>query len=404
MSNMTLIVQKLVSTGWNFSMDTTNLSLLIVKLTVLSLKYIDKQKLWEKLFCDSENNHVDWSLIKPDFNAFNDLYFWIPLIEQCYWGNSLADCKNPIIQHIKQSLQLAGVDYDPQSYDLACQLLILHLLQGIPVLYAFEQLTCRKFNKDTHHVATILLSNISNILYKPEEYEVVLQEILHNKNIKIHTEVFQEKLDLLNSQQETIKVLSKQNTQSFLSNGRPRLRDLLEFSTKEKTQLDTKLGTWESYQSYCQLHQFPNILNEVTKQKIYFLVSQTKWQWQEHVAAVVGHHGEMTDKIIQYPVMNPDVDILYFCIQRLNVNGRPPFKELLLFKNKCFINFPLSMFQTMNLTQFLRLFVCIYQNEQVWKELWKMQNVLFSPQVIKDCELFSAQNPFPVEDFMRFFA
>ena len=271
MSNITLIVQKLVSTGWNFSIDTKNISLLIVKLIVLSLKYIDKQRLWNELFKDSENHHVDWSMIKPDFNAFNDLYFWIPMIEQCHWGTLQEKiAKHPIITHMQQSLCDAGIETNDKDHDLACQLLILHLLHGIPVLYAFELLTCRKFNKNTHHMSAVLLANISNILYKPEEYECILQDILHVNHIHIDTTEFQEKLDLLNTQQESIKTIHKQSI-THNNTGRPRLRDLLDFSSEDKLQMDMRLGTWESFVSYCQLHQFPNILNEVTKQRFIFL-------------------------------------------------------------------------------------------------------------------------------------
>jgi hypothetical protein len=403
MSDLTLIAQKLIDVGWNFSMDTSNLSLLVVKLIVLSLKFINKQCLWDKLFNKQENNNVDWSLIKEEYNAFSDFLFWIPLLELCSWKNVPSEMKSHTVMiNMKNALFKAGIDI-ADDYNTACQLLILHLLHGVPVLYAFETLTCRKLNKNTHNIATTLISNISNVFYKPEDFEEILQYILHDNYIEVNTQQLQERISIINTRQETLKVLSKQHTDSVISSGRPRLRDLLEFSTREKIKLDTTLGTWESYTSYCQLHQFPNILNDVVKQKIYFFAAQTSWPWQDHIETLLGHHGELTSKIVQYPVTKPDLDILHFCIQRMNMNGRAPFKELISFKNKCFINFPLSTFSLMNLTQFLRLYVCIYQNITIWKELWKLQHILFSPQVIKDCEIFVAETPFNALEFLNFF-
>jgi hypothetical protein len=402
MTEHTIIVQKLLDTGWHFSMDTSNFSLLIRKLVVLSLKYIDKKKIWDILFPENEVNHVDWSLVKPDFNALSDLFFWLPVIEQCHWNNVAGiEHQHIPIHHMKNSLRKAGLD--TSDYDLACQLLILHLMQGIPVLYAFEMLTCRYYKRNTHQASAILLANLSDILHTPEEYEKCLVKLLHTDFLQINTDIFQKHLDLLREHQNQITTLAAIQNKNSISSGRPRLRDLLEQTDKDKVQMDTRLGTWESFPAFCQLHQFPNILSEIAKQKIYFLASQTRWSWAPHVKTVIGHQGDICEKVAQYPVTKPDLSILHICIQRLNMNGRPPFKELISFKNRCFVNFPLTQFQNMNLNQFLRLYVCIYQNENVWKDLWRMQGILYSPHIIRDCENFVHEQEFNDVEFHKFF-
>ena len=397
----TLIVQKLIDVGWHLSIDTSDLYKLILKLTILSLKYIDKKAIWDCLFPANDSNHVDWTMLKGNYNALEELYFWLPVLEKMTWTDmdKVASKLLPLMQ-MKNSLRKAGLDTG--DYDLACRLLILHLLQGLPVLQAFEMLTCRFFKRNTHQPSAILLANLSDVLHTPAEYEDCLKILLHSDHCTINILIFQEQLDVLESLKTTTRALSKTHLRDSMANGRPRLRDLIQHSQDEKVQMDTKHGTWETYTGFCQLHQFPNILNDVTKQKIYFLAAQCKWDWQQHVHLVLGHKGDLSERVSAYPVTKPDVETLHSCIQRLNMNGRPPFAEMLQFKNKCFVNFPITQYQNMNLTQFLRLFVCIYQNEHIWKDLWRLQGVLFSPQMIKDCDHFVETNPFPGLDFMPF--
>jgi hypothetical protein len=399
--NPALIVQKLVDTGWHLSIDTSDLYKLILKLTVLSLKYIDKKAIWDYLFPANDSNHVDWTMLKSNFNALDELYFWLPVLEKMTWKDmdKIADKTLPLAQ-MKGSLRKAGLDTG--DYDLACRLLILHLLQGVPVLQAFEMLTCRFFKRGTHQPSAILLANLSDVLHTPTEYEECLKVLLHPSHCCIEVTTLQEQLDVLESVKSTTRALSKTHLRESMASGRPRLRDLIQHSHEEKVQMDNKHGTWETYTGFCQLHQFPNILNDVTKQKAYFMAAQDKWDWQKHVHLVLGHKGDLSERVASYPVTKPDVDTLHSCIQRLNMNGRPPFAELLQFKNKCFVNFPITQYQNMNLTQFLRLFACIYQNEQTWKDLWRMQGVLFSPQLIKDCGQFVASVAFPEDEFMAF--
>ena len=82
------------------------------------------------------------------------------------------------------------------------------------------------------------------------------------------------------------------------------------------------------------------------------------------------------------------------------MDGRPPFQQMVDFKNRCFRSFPVSLSQRMTLSQVLRLYVCAYQSPHHWKELWKAQLCLLSPQIIKDCEAFAQEVPFAADAFM----
>jgi hypothetical protein len=85
------------------------------------------------------------------------------------------------------------------------------------------------------------------------------------------------------------------------------------------------------------------------------------------------------------------------------MDGTAPFHEMIEFRNRCFRSFPVSFAQRMNLTQVLRLYVCVYQPNHCWKDLWKLQLGLLSPQIIRDCEAFAETTPFAADAFMALF-
>lgn len=87
-------------------------------------------------------------------------------------------------------------------------------------------------------------------------------------------------------------------------------------------------------------------------------------------------------------------------ISSLRMDGSAPFRELTEFKNTCFGSFPVSHVQRMNLSEALRLYACAYQPRAIWRDLWKLQLSLMSPQIAKDCEAFVARVPFADQAFV----
>lgn len=76
------------------------------------------------------------------------------------------------------------------------------------------------------------------------------------------------------------------------------------------------------------------------------------------------------------------------------MDGTAPFRELTEFKNSCFKSFPVSHTHRMTLSDALRLYACAYQPAAIWKDLWKLQLSLMSPQISKDVEAFVQRVPF----------
>ena len=87
-------------------------------------------------------------------------------------------------------------------------------------------------------------------------------------------------------------------------------------------------------------------------------------------------------------------------ISSLRMDGTAPFRELTDFKNTCFRSFPLSHTQRMTLSDALRLYACAYQPQHCWRELWKLELSLMSPQISKDVEAFAQRVPFSAQAFV----
>jgi hypothetical protein len=186
------------------------------------------------------------------------------------------------------------------------------------------------------------------------------------------------------------------------ASGRPRLQDRLQLSTQDKIALDDTHGTWETFDAFRRHHSFSNTLSEKAILRVYFLASQTTWDWTVYVETVLGHKDELSEKVKKYPVTRPDLPVIQRCIDTFFMDGAAPFPELMAFKTSCFKSFPVTLFMKMNLCIFLRLYVCVYQNPLYWKQLWEQYIGLLSPSIIRDCELFVKETPFAQDAFGRF--
>lgn len=401
--SLSLVVDTMVSVGQNFSMDVLNLHDLVVKMFILSFKYVDRRVLWDAVFpvtADSEGAFVDWDLVRPQLNTLGDLHLWLPLLELCTW-EGLERHEPSCLPLVAMRAALRGAGLDVGGSQLPCQLLILHMLHGVPSLSAFQMLTCRVLKRDTEKSSAIVLARLSDSPYPPAAYEALFALLL-GPCLSVDVAKLEGYLRASQTRRSDISgaMLRKQ---LGVTTGRPRLSDRATPTEEQKVGLDSAHGTWESFVGFCQLHQFPNVLSETVKHRLYFLAAQTQWDWAPRVTDILRNADTMCARIGQYPVSRPDLRILHLCIDALAMDGRPPFRQMLEFRSACFRNFPASLVQSMTLTQVLRLYVCAYQGPHLWKELWKLQLCLLSTQIVKDVEAFVEQRPFATDSFIGHF-
>ena len=392
--SLALLTDTMVAAGQQYSLDTRSLRDLSVKMIILSLKYVDRQCVWARVFPEA---FADWGLVRPQLNTLGDLVIWIPMLELCSWEPvDAAEARHPPLSSMRRAMRSAGLDVGGPT--LLCQLVVLHMLHGVPSLQAFQMMTCRSIGRDTTQACAQLLATLSDSPQPPEACEEALAAILGDC-LRVNTAQLEQHRKAAEFRREGLSAALRQKSITACS-GRPRLRDRATPTEDQKIRLDTAHGTWESYVGFCQLHQFPNVLSENVKARLYFLASQTSWEWRPHVQALLRHGGEVAEKVQQFPVSRPDLGVLHQVISNLRMDGTAPFRELTAFKNACFKSFPVSHVHRMTLTDALRLYACAYQPAAIWRDLWKLQLSLMSPQISKDCEVFVQKVPFADQAFV----
>jgi hypothetical protein len=404
--SLPLAVDAMVSVGQKLSMDVHNMRDLAVKMFVLSFKYVDRRALWDALFPpsspDSPGAYVDWDHVGSQLaNALGDLHLWLPLLDLCTWdGLERFEAAHPPLVGMRAALRQTGMDVGGNQ--LPCQLLILHMLHGVPSLSAFQLLTCRALKRDTEKNCALLLARLSDAPYTPSVYEALLALLL-GPCLSVDVALLAELARASRARREGLSAAMRVRQMGACA-GRPRLSDRATPTDEQKAGMDHAHGTWESIKGFCQLHQFPNVLSETVKHRLYFLAAQTQWDWRSSLPDVLPNAPDMCARIAQFPVSRPDLRVLHLCVDALAMDGRPPFQQMLDFRAVCFCNFPASLVQRMTLSQVLRLYVCAYQGPHVWKDLWKLQLCLLTTQIVKACEAFVEGNPFAVAPFLSHFS
>jgi hypothetical protein len=401
------LVLRLLQFSDQYNINQRDVPALPIKALILSLKYIDKKTLFSALFPDE---FADWDLAERTLgttnNTLGDAETWLCLLSLLDWPHltdkhrAEIESKHKPLAVIKNTLKTHNLD--SPGWSTACRVLILQMIQGLQSMHAIELLTSRTLCKNTHESTMKLLAGLYDTKHLPEDYLVTLGHILSPSCMTINDQAISQTLTTIQSQREEHKMNVKLRNMQMVAL-RPRLRDKLKTSLlaeHHKEQVDSKTGTWESYTGYCHTHRFPNTLSDKIKRQLYFLAAQTRWDWTESVHHLI-ESKEIEERVKQLPVQQADIAILNWVIENLSMDGRPPFKEMMAFKARCFVSFPMVHVQQMTLTQVLRLYISAYQAPNAWKDIWKAQIGMLSPQIIRDCEAFVDANAFAADPVMR---
>jgi hypothetical protein len=151
----------------------------------------------------------------------------------------------------------------------------------------------------------------------------------------------------------------------------------------------------------CINRAYETTLSEGIKHRLYFLSSQSSWDWAEYLPRVLPSAKGILAKVAQYPVTNPDLPVILKVISQLRMDGSAPFPELTDFKVKCFAALPVSHVQRMTLSEILQAYVAIYQAPPIWKDVFRSVVGVLSVSLIRACETFVRANPFNAEAFIQ---
>ena len=393
------LLLRLLKIAEQFNMDQKDLPSLLVKTTLLSLKFIPRRHVFEALFPDQ---YADWELIErcpPNTNPLGDTEPWLELLALLEWPSMQdkdTEHSHPPLAQIKAALRANNLDLP--GWTTACRVLILQLIQGLQSMHATEQLTTRSLSRNTRENTVHFLASLCDTKHTPETYAHTLTHILSPQHLHINTQLLAYTMSIINAQREERRLNLRLKSLQMASL-RPRLRDKLKTSLlteHNREQVDSKLGTWDSYTGFCHTHRFPNNLSDRVKRQLYFLAAQNTWEWQPHVSRLIKVK-DVETRVQERPVTQPDSAILHWVIDSLSMDGKPPFPEMMAFKARCFASFPVVYTQRLTITQIFRLYVAAYQPQSVWKDVWKAQIGIISPQIVRDCEAFVSANPFAGE-------
>lgn len=397
------LVLRLLQAGDQYNMDTKDLPSLLLKALILSLKFLDRRALFEALFPE---HYADWNLVEltlgSNHNTLGDAEAWLCLLSLVEWPGLTdkdrpeIEASHPVLSQIKTGLRAHNLD--SPGWTTACRVLILQMIQGLQSMHAVELLTGRMLARNTREATMQLLAGLYDTKHLPEAYLRTLCYVLSPQRVSVDEAALAQTMSIISAQREEHKLNLRLKSMQMAAL-RPRLRDRLKTSLlteQRKEHVDSQLGTWDSYTGFCHAHRFPNNLSDRIKRQLYFLASQTRWDWGAHVERFIQGR-EIEARIRERPVQHPDLKIVNWVIEGLTMDGRPPFPEMMAFKSKCFSSFPVIYVQKMTLTQVLRLYVAAYQAEDTWKEVWKAQVGVISPQIVRDVEAFVSERPFAGE-------
>ena len=69
------------------------------------------------------------------------------------------------------------------------------------------------------------------------------------------------------------------------------------------------------------------------------------------MVSVLPSGGPLLDKVVAHPITQPDLAVILRVLEGLSMDGSAPFREMTLFRTKCFQSFPVSHVQRMTLSQ-----------------------------------------------------
>jgi hypothetical protein len=157
------ILQVMLSAGRVYSIAVHDLRALLLKLTVLSVKYVSKRALWTARFAD---DYVHWELVEavPSKNILGGCAEWLGLLGFCRWNElgkheaEIQTSHQPLLvlrKHMRDCTLDAG---DGSAWTVVCKIFLLMLIQGLSSMHAMEVLTCDIFKRNTQPGCTMLLA------------------------------------------------------------------------------------------------------------------------------------------------------------------------------------------------------------------------------------------------------
>ena len=370
-----------------------------VKLLLVFQKNINVRSAYAARFPNHDDGHsfIDWervALLGKD-RAYLDTTSWIRVLAS-YTVVDISDTDlrallrdQPVLHHYHECMLEARL-VGAAAPDRATHLVYLYLLvnvQKLQSLHAVEQFYSINHNADRRAEALLFFSKLANRQFDRELQTQTLVTLL-TRFVKVRSDWIRQELELLQMREQELEGLFRQKSIRAMS-GRPRLRSRL----KAITAASGSLFTMDQLSQWNGMIRFPNVFSMKQRKRLYFLMSQVHMDPEACIHLVLKDR-DLAVSVLRYPVKQPEIEVLHECITGCRITS-DPFPELHQFRASCFDGFAYEHKVRLRLNDLLHLFISAYQNQSVWKNLWKLVFPVLSIQIIRDVEAFVWRVPFP---------
>ena len=325
------------------------------------------------------SSYINWEYIERNLPRL-DCAHWIAVFK--YIDFSPVPRDKSVLQNIDKHLKTLQLD----PYHLTCQVFLLKNTNFITSQLGVERLLCEYDVQDAYTKSLQFFAMSADAAFDITEMTAVFCHIM--RSCRIHDSELEKQIQFVNLREEELST-SFRMKQIRMIGGRPRLRSKLTDIQRETR----SVFDMYTFVSWGQAIRFPNVFSLHTKQKLYFLMSQV------HIPDILQHvptitrDGYVCNALKTAFVQKPEHDVLHRVISSMKL-AEEPFKELQDFRCECMNAFPVTQLNAMRLNDMLHLYVCAYQHQAVWKDIWKQLIPLLSHQVIRDVETFTQRRPF----------
>lgn len=153
-----------------------------------------------------------------------------------------------------------------------------------------------------------------------------------------------------------------------------------------------------SFDDFQRRVRFPNSMSPLWRMRCYLLACQGHlFDFREHVGKVIP--GQVCEAVCKQEVVIPDAMDLSNAISTLALHAMP-FQQLKAFRNSCFVGYVPSQLSSLNMSNYLHLYVASYQKPDIWKAVWKELYPIMNTQISKNVEIFVRETPFACAEFV----
>jgi hypothetical protein len=350
---------------------------------------IQSKPAFEILFHEAAANtqFINWDYVERNLPKLDSLH-WIQIYK--YMRFTEVPRMKSELQTIQSHLKSIGVDMD-----LACEVFLIKNTNFVASQYSIERLFSENNVHDAYNKSLQFFARSADSVFDIKETTALFCHIMNT--VIIDESELEKNVQFLRLREDELATNFRVK-QLRATGRRPKLRSKLTLIQKESR----SVFDMDTFLSWCHCIRFPSVFSLHTKHKLYFLMSQAPQHVEhphEHVHTIT-RDAFVCAALTSATVLKPEYDILHKVIISMHLKEEP-FKELQDFRCECMGAFPATQLNNMKLNDLLHLYVCAYQNQQVWKDIWKQLIPLLSHQVIRDVESFTHRRPFKFQSVLQ---